>query len=217
MVMDEALSSMNGLSGMLAELGGGSVPIVIAIAAGLIVFALFSYKIYNIALFLIGAAAGGVPSFMYLAPLLQDAFEIYEDWFPIVVALVGALLGVAIIKALQKLAIFIAGAALGYFLGGFINNAVAASGENEFLATMPGSIIIPIVAAVIVGILAGKMFRPVFIIGTALVSSLAAVSLIFGVYFGGLTVIGLIIGIVLGAGASIFQFKTTSKNHHEKK
>lgn len=208
---------MSGFTDMLAELGGGSVPIVIAIAVGLLAFALFSYKIYNVALFLIGAAAGGVPSYMYLAPVLQDAFDIYEGWFPIVVAVVGALLGVGIIKALQKLAVFIAGAALGYFLGGFINTAVVSSAQNEFLLEMPGSLIIPIVTALILGILAGKMFRPIFIIGTAFVASIAAVSLIFGVYFGGLTAVGLIIGVALGIGASIFQFKTTSKKHHEAK
>ena len=205
------VGGLDSFSAMLRGFAGGNPGIMIAIAIGLIAFAFFSYKIYNAAIIIIGAAAGGVPSYIFLSPLMADAFDMHEAWFPIVVGLVGALLGIAIIKALQKLAVFIAGGALGYFLGSMINTVVIASGQNEFLMQMPGSLIIPIVTAAILGLLSGKMFKLVFVIGTALVSCISAANLFFSAISGGATPIALMIGVGIGAVASIFQLKGKSK------
>ena len=208
--MNEILyQGANGFTSMLIGFTGGNMFLTFIIAAALIFFTFFSYKIYKTAMFIIGAVAGGVPSYMYLAPILAQAFEMYEPWFPLVVALVGAIVGIALISALQKLAVFIAGGALGYLVGGFVSAPIAMASGSEFLMSGPGTIVIPIVCALIVGVLSGKMFKPLFIVCTALVGALGASSLLSFSF--GLGSVGMIVGILIAIAGIIFQFKGTKK------
>ena len=115
-------------------MGGGVAGIAVGLA--LIVFALFSYKIYKIALFLIGGLGGGILGLNYIAPLINGALTEPAEWVPIVVAVVCGIVGVVLILALKKLAIFLSGAVLGFFIGNGVSAIIAAS--NPEFATGAG-------------------------------------------------------------------------------
>lgn len=210
-IMQEANSK---ISGFVQALGGGSIPASIIICAALIVFALFSYKIYRVGIFLVGAVSCGYLGFVYVAPIVGKATENQEFWLYIVVALVCALIGVAIVAALQRFAIFVAGAAIGFMVGGFLNTFVVAATQVEFLKTGIGSFIVPVISAIVFGLLAGVMFRTIFILGTACVSMMAFTSFIFALISTEINpIIPMVVGAVLGVACSVFQFKTTSNEH----
>lgn len=202
------------ISGFVQALGGGSIPATIIICAALVVFALFSYRIYKIGIFLVGAVAFGYLGYAYVAPIVAKATEKDEFWLYIVVAIVCALIGAAIVAALQKFAIFVAGAAIGFMVGGFLNTFVVAATGLEFLKEGIGTWIVPIIAAIILGFISGLMFRGVFIIGTACISAMAFSSFIFALISKEINpIIPMVVGLVLGVIAARFQFKTTSNNH----
>ena len=122
------------------------------------------------------------------------------------------IVGIALILALQKLAIFIAGGFLGFLLGNYISVIIAAT--NPEFGEGAGKWVVVIICAILVGILAGKMFRPVFIIATSLVGGLGgSISILGG--FGVGVMISLIVGLVIALVGMVFQFKTTTKrkNH----
>ena len=197
-----AVEEMVGGFGM----SGGPASIVIGLV--LLVFAFFSYKIYRTALILIGAFGGGILGYNFVAPVIVTAMDDPAEWIPIVVALVCGILGIVLILALHKLAIFISGAFLGFLLGNYISVIIAAS--NPEFAAGAGKWIVAIVCAILIGILAGKMFRPVFIIATGLVGGLGGALSTFGAFIGN-AAICMIIGVVLALVAIGFQFKTTTK------
>lgn len=188
-------------------MGGGVTSIIIGLA--LIVFAFFSYKIYRTALILIGALGGGILGYQYLAPIFMNTMAEPAEWVPLVVALVCGIIGIVLILAIQKLAIFISGAFLGFLLGNYISVIISAS--NPDFAAGAGKWIVVIICAILVGILAGKMFRPVFIIATGLVGGLGGALSVFGAMLGNATIC-MLIGMVVALAAIIFQFKTTTKN-----
>ena len=197
-----AVEEMAGSFGM----GGGPASIVIGLV--LLVFAFFSYKIYRTALILIGALGGGILGFNFVSPIIMNAMSEPEEWIPLVVALVCGIVGIALILALQKLAIFIAGGFLGFLLGNYISVIIAAT--NPEFGEGAGKWVVVIICAILVGILAGKMFRPVFIIATSLVGGLGgSISILGG--FGVGVMISLIVGLVIALVGMVFQFKTTTK------
>ena len=187
---------------------GGVSSIIIGLA--LIVFAFFSYKIYRTALILIGAIGGGVLGMNFITPIVMDVVEDPQEWIPIVVIIVCAIVGIALILALQKLAIFIAGGFLGFILGNYIATFISFS--NPEFGEGAGKWIVAIVAAILVGILAGKMFRPVFIIATGLVGGVGGSLSVMG-SFALAPMIIIMVGLVISLGAITFQFKTTTKRH----
>ena len=191
-------------------MGGGPASIVIGLV--LLVFAFFSYKIYRTALILIGALGGGILGFNFVSPIIMNAMSEPEEWIPLVVALVCGIVGIALILALRKLAIFIAGGFLGFLLGNYISVIIAAT--NPEFGEGAGKWVVVIICAILVGILAGKMFRPVFIIATSLVGGLGGSMSILG-GFGVEVMIALIVGLVIALVGMVFQFKTTTKrkNH----
>ena len=187
-------------------MGGGAASIIIGLA--LVIFAFFSYKIYRTALILIGALGGGILGYNFVAPVIVMAMEEPAEWIPIVVAAVCAIIGIALILALQKLAIFIAGGFLGFLLGNYISVIIAAS--NPEFGEGAGKWVVAIVCAILVGILAGKMFRPVFIIATGLVGGLGGGLSVLGGLLGN-AMIGAMVGVVIALAGIVFQFKTTTK------
>ena len=215
MNMDQIMQGATSqISGFVQALGGGSIPASIIICAALVVFALFSYKIYRVGIFLVGAVSFGYLGYAYVAPIVATATGKQEFWLYIVVAVVCALIGSAIVAALQKFAIFVAGAAIGFMVGGFLNTFVVAATEVEFLKTNIGSFIVPVVTAIVFGLLAGRVFRPMFILGTACISMMAFTSFIFALISSTITpMIPIIVGAVFGIACSVFQFKTTDNEH----
>ena len=207
--MAVGLESVEEMAGSFG-IGGGPASIVIGLV--LLVFAFFSYKIYRTALILIGALGGGILGFNFVSPIIMNAMSEPEEWIPLVVALVCGIVGIALILALQKLAIFIAGGFLGFLLGNYISVIIAAT--NPEFGEGAGKWVVVIICAILVGILAGKMFRPVFIIATSLVGGLGGSMSILG-GFGVGVMISLIVGIIFALVGMVFQFKTTTKrkNH----
>ena len=192
-------------------MGGGVASIIIGLA--LIVFAFFSYKIYRAALIIIGALGGGILGMNFVSPAIMAAMEEPAEWIPIVCALVCGVLGIVLILALHKLAIFISGAFLGFLLGNYITVIIAAS--NPEFAAGAGKWVVVAICAILIGILAGKMFRPVFIIATGLVGGLGGGLSVVG-SFAPNPIIGIVVGLVVAVAAIGFQFKTTTKHkEHE--
>ncbi len=210
-IMQEANSQ---ISGFVQALGGGSIPASIIICAALIVFALFSYKIYRIGIFLVGAVSFGYLGYAYVAPIVAKATGNQEFWLYLVVAIVSALIGSAIVAALQRFAIFVAGAAIGFMVGGFLNTFVVAATQVEFLKSGIGSFIVPVVTAIVFGLLARVMFRTIFILGTTCVCMMAFASFIFALISTTINpMIPMVVGVVLAIACAVFQFKTTSNEH----
>lgn len=195
-----------GIGTFIESLGSGGPAVSIITAVVLTLFALFSYKIYKAAIIIVGAALLGGVGYMYISPWLAEVLGIYEAWLPIAVTVVCAVIGAGLMKLLQKIAVFIAGAALGYFLGTFLNTAFFAVSNPEFFSAAPGNIIVPIVCALICGVISGFAFKLVFILGTSVVSMIAAVTFV-GNMFGLNATVAMIIGAVLGLMCAAVQFK----------
>ena len=74
-VLGSAEAVESGLAGF--GMGGGASSIIIGLA--LIVFSLFSYKIYRTALVLIGALGGGILGYSYVTPVIMGAMDNPEE------------------------------------------------------------------------------------------------------------------------------------------
>ena len=197
-----------GAEQFLETLGVAGLSATIIIAIALTFFALFSYKLYKLSLYLIGAALLGYPGFMYLAPALAEKLAITEPWFPIAITVGCAVVGAILMIWLQKFAIFIVGAGIGYFLGGFLNTIVISIVQEPFLAEFPGTLIVPIATAVLFGIIARMIFKPLFIFGTAILSMMTVSRLLFALIPMEISpIIAIAVGVVLGVFCSIFQLK----------
>lgn len=196
-------------------MGGGVAAIAVGLA--LIVFALFSYKIYKVALFFIGGGGGGFLGWAYLLPIINESLAEPLEWVPYVVTIVCGIIGIVLILALQKLAIFVSGAFLGFMIGSYVSIIIATT--NPEFGEGLGKWLVSIAAAILVGFLAGFIFRPVFIISTSLVCCVGGGLCIAGSF--GLeplvsVVVGVSLGVVMSVLAMIFQFKTTGKKKKEK-
>lgn len=195
----------------LESLGiGGSIATVV-IAVALLAFAFFSYKLLNLGLVVIGGVGGATVGANILSPIVAKFFEAPPTYLPLIVAGACAILGVILVLSLKNLAIFLCGAFLGYTIGAAINAGVAAALEMEFLATLPGSLIVPVICAVLCGIICKFLFKYVYIIGTGAGASVAAVSMIFAAFIPSAQYLALWIGLVIGVLAIIVQFKMNSK------
>ena len=197
--------------------GMGSGVAAVAVGLALIIFALFSYKIYKVTLFLIGGCGGGFLGWAYLLPIINESLAEPLEWVPYVVTVVCGIIGIVLILALQKLAIFISGAFLGFVIGSYAS--IIISTTNPEFGEGIGKWLVSIACAILVGFLAGLIFRPVFIISTSLVCCLGGGLCIAG-SFGLEPFISVIVGVAIGAVVSvlaiIFQFKTTGKKKKEK-
>ena len=196
-------------------MGGGVAGIAVGLA--LIVLAFFSFKIYKIATFLIGGLGGGILGWNFVSPIIVGAMAEPAEWIPLVVALACGIIGIILVLALQKLAIFVSGAFLGFLIGNYVSVIIAAT--NPEFANGAGKWLVAIACAVLVGFLSGLIFRPVFIISTGLVGGLGGALSISGSFGLDATVamaIGLALGVIVAVLAIVFQFKTTGKKKEEK-
>ena len=209
------IEEVGGMASSGFGMGGGVAAIAVGLA--LMVFAFFSFKIYKIALYLIGGLGGGILGLNFVSPIIVGAVAEPAEWLPIAVAIACGVLGIILILALQKLAIFVSGAFLGFLIGNYVSVIVAVS--NPEFAQGAGKWLVAIACAILVGFLSGVIFRPVFIISTSVVGGLGGAMSVSGA-FGLDPAIAVVVGIALGAIVSvlamIFQFKTTGKKKEEK-
>ena len=191
-------------------MGGGAAAIAIGLA--LIVFSFFAYKIYRVALFLIGGLGGGILGLNFLSPIIVSAMAEPAEWVPLVVALACGIIGIVLILALQKFAIFVSGAFLGFLIGNYVSVIIAAT--NPEFGAGAGKWLVALACAALIGFLSGIIFKPVFIISTGLVGCIGGALSIAGAFGAGnqiATLVGLILGVVVAVFAMIVQFKTTGK------
>lgn len=196
-----------GISGALAAAGASGIPFTVIAAIALVLFALFSYKIYKAALYIVGGIGLGVPGYAYLSPMISEAVGIYEWWFNICIAVGCAILGVVIVHALQRLAIFFVGAAIGFLLGGTVSSMLAAITGMDFFMTFPGTVIVPIVSAIVLGIISKMMFKPLFIFGTSIISMVSAAEMITSLIAAEYIFVGTVVGAVLGVLCALYQLQ----------
>ena len=197
---------LNTVTSALESLGGGSIPILIAVAAACIAFALFGYRIFKILLGVTGAFLG-----VWGGIFICNVLEVQSLVAKIIVCAVLAIVVALIMFGIYKLALFLSGMAAGAMLGSLINGWVVAAG-HEMFAEMPMNLIIPIVLGIIIGILHVVLFRILFIIETSIGGMVAGMYIIIVMICGVENLlIPAIIGLVLGIGACVLQFAVTGK------
>lgn len=157
---------------------GLSIVAVLAIAAGAVVCA-FGYRLFRVAIFMCGFIVGGIA----VASAIEFLFK-SEDWMETaswIGFFVGGLIVAIIAVLLYTFSIFVIGAAAGVLLAFTVHTTVAykvyPSEPNVVL------VILCVLLAIIGGVLALTIEKPVLVVATSFVG---AVALVWGVgYFAG--------------------------------
>ncbi len=205
------VSSLADVNGIVAAYDTG-VLILVAIVA--LLFGMFGYRLFGIAIFTGAACAGFVLGSMlygFVQPILPENLPSY---LPIIVEIVFALTAIAVAFKLVKAGIFLAtGAAVFFFLSGFelfnlfVDLIDSESGDVKYL-------IARLLVALIVGLIALKLTKPVMIITTSaaggMIAGIAAMVLIGQAEN---LVIESVICTLLVILCFVVQFRTTRKKH----
>ena len=219
---------MGDFSGILSGMGGegGSIdlatlfqtmgfPIILGALLGCIVLAFYGYRILKFALVAIGAIGFGVLGNMILAPLALGAMgEVSTDFnLAVIIGLVCAAIGALLINFLYKLAIFVSGAAVGYYIGTFVYVWLAGRFTDvAFFAEEYAPIVVGAVCALLVGLLFLFLFKFVYILSTSVGGMVSAgyvlATSIVTVPNPVVTYVCLGLGLVVGIIALVHQFKT---------
>ena len=176
------------------------IVLIVAVVAGF--FAFNGYSIFKKCLSLFGAIAFGVVGSSIIAPIipLELPFINFNALVGIVLAVVGAILMIYV----YKLAIFVIGAAGGYFVAQLFIAPLF-----ELQGTV--ALVVSIVAAVILGIIALLLFKPLFIISSSVLSLTVVGALASYVVFAEanmiITIVCAVIGLVIGIIAAVKQFQ----------
>lgn len=157
---------------------GGSILAAVAIAAGAIILVM-GYKLFRPTLFVIGFAIGGV----LVAIAAEKIFE-HKSWVVTaswIAFIIGGIIVGALVIAFYKVSIFVAGAAAGVMLAMIINTSFG----YKIWPSHPNTILIifAVVLAIVGGVLALKLEKPLLIVATSLIG---AGMIVWGVgYFAG--------------------------------
>jgi hypothetical protein len=139
---------------------------IFSIIAGIIV-CFWGYRIFKVALGIAGFIAGAVLFYNFGAIYTSNLIVL------VILAIFGGLIGASLSIAFYFIGIFLLGALAGWQIGFLIATAI----NIEFI------IIIPIITAIVIGILACFLQRPIIIISTALIGAWSVVT--GGFYFFG--------------------------------
>ncbi len=215
---------MNELENIISEISNGNFeaifetvtnflstlsPVYTIIGALICVFlAFFSYKLFKLFVFLGGAAAGFFIGSTFIAGLLSSSLDF--EYLNIICGVACALIFGGLALPLYKLFIFLGGAGIGFLITSSVVSLLFANqeGGNETVV-----LIISAVGAIAFGIIFLKLFKPLYIVFTAIPYSLSAV-LSLATWILGISPIALIIsiigGLVLGVFAAKKQFAMNS-------
>ena len=168
------------------------VVLIAAVVAGVLAF--FGYTLFKKCLSLSGAVAFGIIGSSIVAPYIPVALPIVN--LPAVVGIVCAIIGAILITKAYKLALFVMGAGAGFYAGYFIVAPMFAL--DGVIAIVVGAVL-----AIIVALLALRIFKGIFILLTSVVSLAgigALASLVIFqqtniIFVAALAVVGLIVGI----------------------
>ncbi len=215
---------MNELENIITEISNGNFeaifetisnllstlsPVYTIIGALICVFlAFFSYKLFKLFVFLGGAAAGFFVGSTFIAGLLSSSIDF--EYLNLVCGIACALICGGIALPLYKLFIFLGGAGIGFLLTSSIVSLIFANQEsgNETLV-----LIISAVGAIVFGIIFLKLFKPLYIVFTAIPYSFSAIFSIISCLLGISTlslILSAVIGLVLGIFAAKKQFAMNS-------
>ena len=219
------MNGINGLDSMLESMPPEAAEMlaqygfVITLASVLVLglIALFSYKIFKLSLTIIGALAFGAIGSMFLAPLLINAIgEVGAVNLTAIVGFVCALIGGLLMHFLFKLALFVTGAAGGwFFVAPFVLALLQSQFEAEFFATETGYYVVSAVCALLAAILFMFLFKFLYIVitsvggmtvaGFMVGSAIMPANLIVWVAFAA-------IGLIAGIFAAVYQYKINAEH-----
>ncbi|MBR3680675.1 MAG: hypothetical protein IKL79_01570 [Clostridia bacterium] len=193
---------------------------VIGFCLALVLLAFYSYRILRVELSASAAIGGGALGYLVLAPLILSKIQGLPDGvdFAAVIGIACAILGWIIAWALHKLAIFLVGAGGGFYAGMYVFIFVALKWpEVEFLHSEAFFWIVCGVLALAAGIIFVYLFKPLYILVTAVGGTVAAAYLLGASVFGAnvnnvqyLTPV-LTAGAILGIIAAVVQFKKANE------
>ena len=201
----------------ILEQMNGSFLFVVIYCLALVLTAFYSYRILKLELSIAAAIAGGYFGYLFLAPLILSNFADSlpaEIDFCVIIGIVCTILGWVLAWVLHKIAVFLVGAAGGFYGGSFLYAFIAGQfSEVEFLQSELFYWILAGVCAILAGVIFVYLFKFLYIFITSFGGSIAA-AYILGISMFGLNAhepvylyptLGA--GAVLGLIAMIVQYK----------
>ena len=183
------------------------------------IVALYSYKLFRIELVLEGILIFGILGGVVLGPMLENVITFVPDSISIsaVVGIALAIVGGLIMHFFFKFALFVTGAAIGWLgMTGFGLSMLAQQFPDvELFTNNVGKIVIPILTAIILGVLFIFLFKFLYIIATSF-GGMCAAALLLGLSISPagdrMTLIAsLVVGVIAGIFATVYQYKNNSK------
>ncbi len=214
-ILTEISGSTSELPSEITEALGNMGFIVPIIASVVFVFlAFYSYKIFKICLFLFGLVGGYFAGSMYVAPLVEACIPTTVDKLDMICGIVCGVIAGVLAIVIYKLAIFAGSAFLTFTVTSPILTIMLEPLSADIEKIGIGYEIVAMIAAGLIGVLVGiivlKLFKPVYIVSTAVGFSVSAVEiLVIGLLGMNIPLLALaaIGGNVLGVFACITQFK----------
>ena len=199
---------------MLGEYAAYLFPIALIAVILLSFLARYGYTVFKKCLSICGAIAFGSIGSIVVAPLLMNmiSLEINFISIPTVIGAILAIIGAVLIIYVYKLAIFVVGGALGYFIAQMFVAPLLPAEVAEGVA----GIVISAVVALVVAILAVILFKPLFIIITSIFGMIGAALIAAYVILPELTMIPLVVFAVIGFILGIVFAKKQFADHKGK-
>lgn len=203
----------------------GNFPATIIAVLILVALAFFSYFLFKKSVELAGAISLGVFGYYFSIYIVFGANGGNIINGVDVASIIGfacAILGAIIAHSVYKLAIFSSGAAIGYMLGSVILAEISRLSDNLYAVTNPAIVAtISTVLSMVLGCLFLMAFKPLYI-GTTSVGGMVAASylLISSVFVDqtiGRDITALVVGVLLGVVAIIYQYKNDDDYYTPKK
>lgn len=213
--MIDSLLHITSIEDVNALLGGYDTFVLIIVAVAALLFGMFGYRLFRLAIFVGGLGAGwvlGSTIYTFIEPLLPEASP---EYIPILVDVICAVVIAFIANKLINAGIFLASAAGAFFfLSGFqpfnllVDQIYAEENDMKYM-------IARILVALLVGVIALKLTRPVMIITTGTAGGMiSGVSAMVAINMTSNALIETVVCILLIILCLVVQFRTTGKRHH---
>lgn len=182
--------------------------------------AFYSYSLFKKSVELAGAISLGALGYYLSDFIIFGAETKTADSEINVCALIGlgcAIIGAIVAHSVYKLAIFASGSAIGYALGSVILTEIGNYVESDALSNSAIVATFSTVAALVLGALFLVAFKPLYIFTTSLGGMIAAsyvlISTVFITETQARDITTIIVGLVIGAIAVIYQYKNDDDKH----
>lgn len=189
-------------------------PIAIIIVLLFTALAFYSYSLFKKSVELAGAISLGALGYYLSDFIIFGAATESAEGNIDVCALIGigcAILGAIVAHSVYKLAIFASGSAIGYALGSVVLTEIGNSIESDALSNPAIVATFSTVSALVLGALFLVAFKPLYIFTTSLggmvIASYVLISTVFVNDTDARSISAIIVGLVVGAIAVIYQYK----------